>query len=50
MATHARGLICMPLAAERLDELEIPLMVEQNTRAKRRTAFCVSDRREASAT
>ncbi len=41
MATHARGLICMPMAAERLDELEIPLMVEQNT-ARRRTAFCVS--------
>ena len=41
MATHARGLICMPMDAGRLDELEIPLMVERNT-AKRRTAFCVS--------
>ena len=41
MARHARGLVCMPMAAERLDELEIPLMVEQNT-ARRRTAFCVS--------
>ena len=41
MARHARGLICMPMAAERLDELEIPLMVEQNT-ARRRTAFCIS--------
>jgi 3,4-dihydroxy 2-butanone 4-phosphate synthase/GTP cyclohydrolase II len=41
MAKHARGLICMPMAAERLDELEIPLMVQRNT-ARRRTAFCVS--------
>ena len=41
MAKHGRGLICMPMAAERLDELEIPLMVQNNT-AKRRTAFCVS--------
>jgi 3,4-dihydroxy 2-butanone 4-phosphate synthase/GTP cyclohydrolase II len=41
MAKHARGLICMPMSAERLDELEIPLMVRQNT-ARRRTAFCVS--------
>jgi len=41
MAKHGRGLICMPMDPERLDELEIPLMVERNT-AKRRTAFCVS--------
>jgi 3,4-dihydroxy 2-butanone 4-phosphate synthase/GTP cyclohydrolase II len=41
MARYGRGLICLPLAAERLDQLGIPLMVEQNT-AKRRTAFCVS--------
>jgi len=41
MATHARGLICMPMVAERLDELELPLMVHENT-APRRTAFCVS--------
>ena len=41
MTLKGRGLICMPMAAERLDELEIPLMVEQNT-ARRRTAFCIS--------
>ena len=41
MATHGRGLICLPMTAERLAELEIPLMVQQNT-ARRRTAFCVS--------
>jgi 3,4-dihydroxy 2-butanone 4-phosphate synthase/GTP cyclohydrolase II len=41
MAKHGRGLICMPMAAERLDELQIPLMVQRNT-ARRHTAFCVS--------
>jgi 3,4-dihydroxy 2-butanone 4-phosphate synthase/GTP cyclohydrolase II len=41
MATHGRGLICMPMAPERLDELQIPLMVEKNT-ARLGTAFCVS--------
>ena len=41
MATHGRGLICMPMTGERLDELEIPLMVNQNT-ARLGTAFCVT--------
>jgi 3,4-dihydroxy 2-butanone 4-phosphate synthase/GTP cyclohydrolase II len=41
MATHGRGLICLPMTSERLERLEIPLMVEQNT-ARRGTAFCVS--------
>jgi 3,4-dihydroxy 2-butanone 4-phosphate synthase/GTP cyclohydrolase II len=27
MATHGRGLICMPIASSRLDELQIPPMV-----------------------
>jgi 3,4-dihydroxy-2-butanone 4-phosphate synthase len=27
LATHARGLICMPMLGERLDRLDIPLMV-----------------------
>jgi 3,4-dihydroxy 2-butanone 4-phosphate synthase/GTP cyclohydrolase II len=31
MAKHARGLICMPLTGERLDELRIPLMARENT-------------------
>jgi 3,4-dihydroxy 2-butanone 4-phosphate synthase / GTP cyclohydrolase II len=31
MATHGRGLICMPMTGERLDELEIPLQVDKNT-------------------
>jgi 3,4-dihydroxy 2-butanone 4-phosphate synthase/GTP cyclohydrolase II len=41
MATHARGLICVSLPRERLDELEIGPMVQENTDPKR-TAFHVS--------
>jgi 3,4-dihydroxy 2-butanone 4-phosphate synthase/GTP cyclohydrolase II len=41
MATYGRGLICMPMTADRLDELELPLMVNQNT-TPFKTAFCVS--------
>jgi len=41
MATHGRGLICMPMTPERLEQLDLPLMVQNNT-ARRGTAFCVS--------
>lgn len=41
MATHARGLICVSLTAERCQELDLPLMVEHNT-SPHGTAFCVS--------
>ena len=41
MAIHGRGLICMPMTGERLDELRIPMMVERNT-AVLGTAFTVS--------
>jgi 3,4-dihydroxy 2-butanone 4-phosphate synthase/GTP cyclohydrolase II len=41
MATHGRGLICLSMTAERLEELEIPPMVQENT-TRRGTAFCVS--------
>ncbi len=41
MARHARGLICLPITGERLDELEIPLMVNNNT-SEFSTAFTVS--------
>ena len=34
MATHGRGLICMPMTGERLDELEIPLQVRARTRRR----------------
>ena len=41
MATHGRGLICLSMTGERLDELEIPPMVQQNS-AQHETAFAVS--------
>jgi len=41
MATYGRGLICLAMTGQRLDELEIPLMVQQNT-SSFQTAFCVS--------
>jgi 3,4-dihydroxy 2-butanone 4-phosphate synthase/GTP cyclohydrolase II len=41
MAKHARGLICLPIIGHRLDELKVPLMVQENT-AKFSTAFVVS--------
>ena len=41
MATHGRGLICMPMTQQRLEELDLPLMVAQNTTVFD-TAFCVS--------
>ena len=31
MATHGRGLICLSMTGQRLDELEIPLAVTANT-------------------
>lgn len=46
MVTHGRGLLCMPLAAQRLDELDLPPMVTNNT-DPHGTAFTVSvDHRE----
>jgi 3,4-dihydroxy 2-butanone 4-phosphate synthase/GTP cyclohydrolase II len=41
MATHGRGLICLPLTGERLDALRIPPMTNTNTSAQG-TAFHVS--------
>ena len=40
--TQARGLLCMPVLGERLDELNIPLMIEKNASLKNKTAFTVS--------
>jgi 3,4-dihydroxy 2-butanone 4-phosphate synthase/GTP cyclohydrolase II len=40
MARHGRGLICLSMTPERLDELEIPLMVSQNS-SRFDTAFCI---------
>jgi len=41
MAMHGRGLICMPIIGQRLDELHIPMMVSDNT-SKFTTAFTVT--------
>jgi 3,4-dihydroxy 2-butanone 4-phosphate synthase / GTP cyclohydrolase II len=41
MAKHGRGIICVPLTGERLDELRIAMMVSENT-ASMGTAFTVS--------
>ena len=41
MASYGRGLICLSMTPERLDELEIPLMVSRNS-SRFDTAFCVS--------
>ena len=38
---HTSGVICMPMTGERLDELELPPMVSENTESNR-TAFTVS--------
>ena len=41
MATHGRGLICVPMRAERLAALGLDMMVDRNT-ASHETAFTVS--------
>lgn len=41
MAVNARGLICLALTGDRLDRLELPLMVSKNT-DNNQTAFTVS--------
>jgi 3,4-dihydroxy 2-butanone 4-phosphate synthase/GTP cyclohydrolase II len=41
MVRHTSGVICMPLEGDRLDELQLPMMVAENTTAYR-TAFTVS--------
>ncbi len=41
MATEARGLICLAMEGERLDVLDLPLMVDRNTDSNQ-TAFTVS--------
>lgn len=41
MAVYARGLICLAMMGDRLDELDLPLMVSNNTDSNQ-TAFTVS--------
>lgn len=50
MATHARGLICVPMAPEKVDALGLPMQAQHNTE-KHHTAFTVSvDAREGTTT
>jgi 3,4-dihydroxy 2-butanone 4-phosphate synthase/GTP cyclohydrolase II len=41
MITHGRGLVCLAMTPERLDELDIPLEVSANS-SRRETPMCVS--------
>jgi 3,4-dihydroxy 2-butanone 4-phosphate synthase/GTP cyclohydrolase II len=41
MATHGRGIVCLPCTGERLDQLRIPLMVAEKE-GSHETAFAVS--------
>jgi 3,4-dihydroxy 2-butanone 4-phosphate synthase/GTP cyclohydrolase II len=41
METHARGWVCVPMTPDRLEALELPLMVERNT-GRHGTAFTVT--------
>ena len=41
MATHGRGLICLPMTAERIDRLGLPMMAQNNS-SRHETAFTVS--------
>lgn len=42
MAVEARGLICLAMTGDRLDELDLPLMVSNKTDESEQTAFTVS--------
>jgi 3,4-dihydroxy 2-butanone 4-phosphate synthase / GTP cyclohydrolase II len=41
LVTHARGLVCLPMAGQLMDRFDMPAMV-QNNKARRSTAFTVS--------
>jgi len=41
MATHGRGLVCLPITGDRLDQLDLPAMVTHNT-DPHGTAFTIS--------
>ena len=41
MATHGRGLICLPMTSERVDHLGLPMMAVNNS-SRHETAFTVS--------
>ena len=39
MITHARGLVCLSMTPQRLDELDVPLVVAENS-SRRGTPTC----------
>jgi len=41
MLMNARGILCMPIIGDRLDKLDIPLMVRSSDQSKLETAFTV---------
>ncbi len=41
MATHGRGLICLALTSEKIDQLNLPLMANANS-SRHETAFTIS--------
>ena len=41
MATHGRGLICLPMTSDRIDNLGLPMMAVNNS-SRHETAFTVS--------
>jgi 3,4-dihydroxy 2-butanone 4-phosphate synthase/GTP cyclohydrolase II len=50
MVKHGRGLVCLAMTPERLDALDVPLEVSDNS-STRNTAFCVSiDAKEGTST
>ena len=50
MAKYGRGQICLPMTGDRLDQLDIPLQVRENT-SQFDTAFCVTiDAKEGTTT
>lgn len=42
MVTHARGLVCVPMLGDRLDELRIPMLRSKNSPSPQPTAFTTS--------
>ena len=42
MVTHARGLVCVPMQGDRLDELQIPNLRSRNSPSPQPTAFTTS--------
>ena len=42
MVTHARGLVCVPMLSERLDDLQISLLRSRNSPSPQPTAFTTS--------